>query len=762
MDRRLRAAVFVAALVLPAGCRKPPVNLPPDPPSRPAGPAHGDRSITCEFTASAADPDGDSVAVRFAWGDGDTSEWSAWAGGGDTVAGAHSWSAAGSFLVRAQARDRPETESDWSSPHGIEVADNLPPDAPSRPAGPGAVPKDSAVAYSAAATDPNGDSVAVRFAWGDGDTSSWSEWRPSGTTAAASHAFGRAGAYAVRAQARDRRGALSACSDSLAVSVSSRWPPDVPEVPSGPAEGRPGRPGSFSSSARHPGGDSVSLRFAWGDGDTSEWSGPVAPGETVVMNHAWSDTGTFRLTAQARDEDGAVSGWSAEHALTVVNRRPGTPRTPTGPARVHPDFSHNYSASGLDPDGDSIYLRFSWGDGDTSDWRGPFAPGETFTMSHAWRIADTCQLRAQARDVYGAHSVWSGMLIVEVTYLKWTYQTGGYVMSSPAVGDDGTVYVGSYDSCLHAVGPDGGLRWRYAAGGALVSSPAVGDDGTVYVGSDDSCLHAVNPDGTPRWRYATGGLVQSSPAIAADGTVYVGSGDGRLYAVGTDGTERWRYATGGPVRSSPAVAADGTVYFGSDDGGLYALDRDGGLRWQYRTGRLVASSPAIGGDGTVYVGSDDRYLYALHPDGSLRWRYLTGGHIRSTPAIAADGTILVLGTWDRTVYALHPDGSLRARFFEALSSPAMAAGGTMYVCSWRLGREYYRAITAWRLDGTVHWVYITRGFESSPAVAADGTVYVASVRGELFALQTVETLAPSSWPRARHDNRNTGRVGAGR
>ncbi len=44
------------------------------------------------------------------------------------------------------------------------------------------------------------------------------------------------------------------------------------------------------------------------------------------------------------------------------------------------------------------------------------------------------------------------------------------------------------------------------------SSPSVGADGTIYVGSDDRKLHAVRPNGTLLWSRATGGMVTSSPA----------------------------------------------------------------------------------------------------------------------------------------------------------------------------------------------------------------------------------------------------------
>ena len=67
------------------------------------------------------------------------------------------------------------------------------------------------------------------------------------------------------------------------------------------------------------------------------------------------------------------------------------------------------------------------------------------------------------------------------------------------------------------------------------SSPAIGSDGTVYVGSYNKKLYAINgKTGVKLWEFETGGEVYSSPAIGSDGTVYVGSYDKKLYAFRTD------------------------------------------------------------------------------------------------------------------------------------------------------------------------------------------------------------------------------------
>mgnify|MGYP001408097328 CR=1 FL=1 len=67
--------------------------------------------------------------------------------------------------------------------------------------------------------------------------------------------------------------------------------------------------------------------------------------------------------------------------------------------------------------------------------------------------------------------------------------------SSPAIGSDGTVYVGSNDNRLYAInGKSGKGKWVFKMRGAvLLSSPAIGSDGTVYVGSRDKKIYAIAP-----------------------------------------------------------------------------------------------------------------------------------------------------------------------------------------------------------------------------------------------------------------------------
>ena len=135
--------------------------------------------------------------------------------------------------------------------------------------------------------------------------------------------------------------------------------------------------------------------------------------------------------------------------------------------------------------------------------------------------------------------------------------------------------------CLGGCGKKGGkpgtVLWEFETGRS-VFSPAIGSDGTVYVGSFDSHLYAINRKRVRYHEFEAGDGVDSSPAIGSDGTIYVGSNDGKLYAInGKTGEKLWEFETGrsfSGVYSSPAIGSDGTVYVGSADKKLYAIKTD--------------------------------------------------------------------------------------------------------------------------------------------------------------------------------------------
>jgi uncharacterized repeat protein (TIGR01451 family) len=125
---------------------------------------------------------------------------------------------------------------------------------------------------------------------------------------------------------------------------------------------------------------------------------------------------------------------------------------------------------------------------------------------------------------------------------------------------DGVVYIGTWDGAVLAVrASNGTLLWSYQTGSFITSSPAIAK-GVVYIGSWDDNVYALKAGtGAKLWSFTTGDSVESSPAVA-NGVVYFGSDDFNLYALNAaDGHELWSYPTKTYVESSPAVV-DGVVY----------------------------------------------------------------------------------------------------------------------------------------------------------------------------------------------------------
>jgi outer membrane protein assembly factor BamB len=260
----------------------------------------------------------------------------------------------------------------------------------------------------------------------------------------------------------------------------------------------------------------------------------------------------------------------------------------------------------------------------------------------------------------------------------WTFMTDGAIWSSP-VAADATIYFGSNDGMIRALGArDGKLLWEYRTGAAVRGRPTIA--GTfLYVPSDDGFLYKLKrADGSIVWKFDLHGAAvrdlpnndtatydyQTSAATVLDGAVYIGSADGHLYAIDADsGAQRWRFATQGSVRSTPA-AASGRVFFGSYDHFVYALDaKNGTLAWKHDTLEPVVSAAAVDA-GSVYIGSRSSDLFAFDAaTGAVRWKFFYWASWVESAAVIRDHSLYIGSSDYQQVFAIDAaSGKERWRF----------------------------------------------------------------------------------------------------
>jgi plastocyanin len=85
-------------------------NLPPNKPTL-DGPTSGKINAILNYTAVTTDPDGDMISYYFDWGDGTNTGWLPFVPSGTIAHQSHSWSAKGTYIISAKARDPSLAES---------------------------------------------------------------------------------------------------------------------------------------------------------------------------------------------------------------------------------------------------------------------------------------------------------------------------------------------------------------------------------------------------------------------------------------------------------------------------------------------------------------------------------------------------------------------------------------------------------------------------------------------------------------------------
>ncbi|MBI2440576.1 MAG: PQQ-binding-like beta-propeller repeat protein, partial [Lentisphaerae bacterium] len=138
-----------------------------------------------------------------------------------------------------------------------------------------------------------------------------------------------------------------------------------------------------------------------------------------------------------------------------------------------------------------------------------------------------------------------------VTNRLW--QLDGYTMySSPVIAPDGTVYLavyrgvfGAYTGRLYACTANA-TNLLVTITNVFFSTPALGADGVIYIGSRDKFFYAFNTNGTTNYVWYLGSTIDSSPVIDSNGVVYVG----------TQNPSNMFYALYGPTNNAGGFAQD--------------------------------------------------------------------------------------------------------------------------------------------------------------------------------------------------------------
>lgn len=336
----------------------------------------------------------------------------------------------------------------------------------------------------------------------------------------------------------------------------------------------------------------------------------------------------------------------------------------------------------------------------------------------------------------------------------WTFKTGKGIFSSPIVGADGTVYVGSADRHFYALNSDGTERWKVLTGEIIDSAGLLDDQGRVYFGSGDGFARALDAKtGAEVWRFqaeapeavqAYINWFEGNVAMLADGTMLFPNDNYMIYALDrATGKLRWKFRSGDQNWSLPAVdVAAGLMFLGNNNvtklfgDNTFAVDFAGNKRWSAFAPGTIAASPLVSGEGNVVVGGFDGFVRAYPKlSGDQAWNFGARDHIYASAAQLSDGT-LVQPAADGTVYGIDPrDGAVRWAFdaSEALrSSPAVDGDDVSYVGSGE-GRLF-----AINRDGTLRWAIRLvsdprNDLNASPALGIDA-IYIASESGEIFSV----------------------------
>lgn len=314
-------------------------------------------------------------------------------------------------------------------------------------------------------------------------------------------------------------------------------------------------------------------------------------------------------------------------------------------------------------------------------------------LGNRWGMVNAPALSPDGNVVYvlsGSYNIYLTALSTDKGDVLWQFPMGNISnkvsYSSFAVGESGTIYIGTWKPAVYAINPNGTLKWRYDSSSrcAIEAPPAVDSNGNVYFEHNCVGLVALDSTGVLKWtdRRVIGDYGWPTPTIGLDGTLYIHISNytfKSLFAINPDGTPKWSRGDIGEAGffKGIAISADGSTIFTAADGKVYALDSaTGATQWVNTiagSDEEFGGTPALSKNGILYLkGSSDQVYAVSSLDGSLIWQYQLNTSALywgpQSPAIGPDGTLYVVSSGELGPIGSATPGRLHA-FFTPVTIP---------------------------------------------------------------------------------------------
>ncbi len=167
-----------------------------------------------------------------------------------------------------------------------------------------------------------------------------------------------------------------------------------------PSDPTPGEMILFNASLSYD-SDGLIILYEW------DWNNDSVYEEAFTIPTAtqlWTSPGDYNVTLRVTDDMGLTA--TKYNIIEVVSNPPSSPVI-YGPDNGFINVSYTFTTDQItNPNGDSFYCKWDWGDGNITGWLGPYPSGSIISASHTWTYVGVYEIRVKIKGS-GGESNWS-------------------------------------------------------------------------------------------------------------------------------------------------------------------------------------------------------------------------------------------------------------------------------------------------------------------------------------------------------------------